>query len=132
MVKGVVELDDDRADNSEEAEVEVETSAVYKELITLDETHLDKGKVKLRVSARMAALLTALRPRTSSTGSGEVSTEEDGESNDDDVKEDVMETVIDLAEVAGYLLGVNAATKDNGDDDGDTYENEGGPFVPLS
>ena len=57
---------------------------------------------------------------------------EDGKINEDDVQEDVMEMVIDLAEVAGYLLGVNAAAKENGGDDVDTDENDGGTFVALS
>ena len=43
-----------------------------------------------------------------------------------------METMIDLAEVAGDLLGVNSSAKDNGDNDGDTDENYGLPFVALS
>ena len=58
--------------------------------------------------------------------------EEDGGRNEDDVQEDVMETMIDRAEVTGDLLGVNTTAKNNGDNDEDTYENDGGPFVSLS
>ena len=43
-----------------------------------------------------------------------------------------MEIMIDLEEVDGDLLDMNADTKENGDNDGDTDENYGGPFVSLS
>ena len=43
-----------------------------------------------------------------------------------------MEMMIDLEEVAGDLLDVNDAAKDNGDNDGDTDENDSGPLVFLS
>ena len=42
-----------------------------------------------------------------------------------------MEMMIDLEEVSGDLLGGNAFAKENGDDDGDKYGNDGGPFVAL-
>ena len=48
------------------------------------------------------------------------------------MQEDVMEMIIDLTEVSSDLLGVNADAKENGGNDGDTYENGGGPFVSLS
>ena len=117
LVEEVVELYADRADDAKQAEVEVGVSVVYKELITLAETHVDcevedaEGKAKSRVSARMDALLTVLILRTLSTGSDKGVMEEDGERNEDDVQEDVMEMMIDLAEVAGDLLGVNASAK---------------------
>ena len=57
---------------------------------------------------------------------------EDGERNVDDVQEDVMEMMIDLAKVAGDLFVVNAASKENWEDDGGTDENDGGIFVALS
>ena len=80
----------------------------------------------------MDALLTALKHRMLLTGSEKVFMEEDGESNEDDVQEDVMDMMIDLAEVTGDLLGVNVAPKENGDDDIDTDENDGGPFIVIS
>ena len=40
--------------------------------------------------------------------------------------------MIDLTDVNGDLLGLNAATKENGDNDGYTYENDGGTFISLS
>ena len=58
--------DDYRADHVEEAEVEVEVSAVHKELITLATTHLDSDsenaevKSELCVANSTPALLTAL------------------------------------------------------------------------
>ena len=58
--------------------------------------------------------------------------EEYEEINNGDVQEYVMETIIDLVEVAGDLLGVNADAKENCDDDGETYENDGGRFVAIS
>ena len=38
LVEGMVEPDAERANNAEEAEVEVDVSAVYKELLTLSDT----------------------------------------------------------------------------------------------
>ena len=61
-----MESNADRADNVEEGKVEVNVSAVYKDLETLAETHSgseveDAGvKSKLRVADRMDALLTAI------------------------------------------------------------------------
>ena len=80
----------------------------------------------------MAALLIARRLRALSTGSDVKVMEEDGEINEDDMQEDVMEMIIDLTEVSGDLLGVNDDAKENGGNDGDTYENDDGPFVALS
>ena len=80
----------------------------------------------------MAALLTALRIQTLSTKSEKGVMEEYGESNMDDVQEGVMEMMIKLVEVSGDLLGVNAASKENGGNDGDTDKNYDGPFVALS
>ena len=111
---------------------------VEKELITLAATHLESevkdagGKGKLRIAAIMAALLTVLRLLMLWTGSDRGVMEEYGESNEDDVQEYVMKMIIDLAKVAGELLVVNASAKENGEDHGDTYENDGGPFVTLS
>ena len=34
-------------------------------------------------------------------------------------------------EMVIYLLGANDAAKENGDDDGDTDKNDGGPFFDL-
>ena len=48
------------------------------------------------------------------------------------MKDDVMDMMIDLAEVDGDLLGVNASAKENVGDYGDTDENDGGPFFALS
>ena len=62
----------------------------------------------------MAVLLTALRIQTLSTKSEKGVMEEYGESNMDDVQEGVMEMMIKLVEVSGDLLGVNAASKENG------------------
>ena len=96
LVEEVVELYADRADDAKQAEVEVGVSVVYKELITLAETHVDcevedaEGKAKSRVASSMAELLTALRLQKLSTGSDEGVMEEDGESNEDDLQEDVM------------------------------------------
>ena len=42
-----------------------------------------------------------------------------------------MEMMIDLEEVAGDLFGVNAASRENWDDDGNTDENDGGPLVSI-
>ena len=39
LVEGMAESNADRADNTEEAEVEVDVSAIYTQLITLDATH---------------------------------------------------------------------------------------------
>ena len=67
LVEGVVESEADRDNNVEEAEVEVDVSAVYKELITLAATHLEskvedsRGNSKSRIAASMDALLTSLR-----------------------------------------------------------------------
>ena len=54
------------------------------------------------------------------------------ERNDEDMQVDLMEIMINLVEVAGDLLGANAASKEKGDDDGDIYENDSGPFIALS
>ena len=84
LVEGIVELDAYRADNAEEAEFEVEVSAVHNNLITLAATHLDsevgdaKGKAKSRVSASMAVFLTALRLQVLSNGYDEGFMEEYG------------------------------------------------------
>ena len=73
LVEEMVELDADRDNNADEAEVEVDVSAVYKDLITLNAIHLDsdvgnyRGKVKPRVSASIDELLTKLRIQTLST-----------------------------------------------------------------
>ena len=91
-----------------------------------------EGKAKLRVAARMAALLKSLRLQTLLTGYDKGVMEEYGEINEDDVQADVMYMMIDLADVDGDLLGLNDSVKENGDDDGDTDENDGGPFVSLS
>ena len=91
LVEGMAESDADRDDNAEESEVRVDVSAVYKDLITLDATHLDSevedsgGKEKLRVAARMDELLTLIRLRILSNGYDEVFMEEYGESNEDDM-----------------------------------------------
>ena len=58
--------------------------------------------------------------------------EEYGQSNEYGVQEYVMQMMIDLVQVAGDLLGVNVTAKENGDYDGDTDENYGGPFFSLS
>ena len=111
---------------------------VYKELITLSATHLDsevdndEGKAKLRVYDSMSALLTVPRIQTLLTGSEEKVMEEDRDRNEDGMQEDVMEMMIDLTEVAGDLLVMNFATKENGDVHVDTDENDGGPFLSLS
>ena len=84
LVEGTVESDVDRYNKTEVAEVEVYVRAVYKELITLAETHLESEvevsgcKAKLRVSSSMSALLTSLRLRMLFTGYDEGFMEEDG------------------------------------------------------
>ena len=112
--------------------------AVYKELITLAATNLDseledsKGKAKSRVASSMTELLTALRLLRLSTGSDKGFMGEDAEIIEDDVKEYMMEMMINLLDMDGDLLGMNAAAKENGENYGYTDENYCGIFVALS
>ena len=43
-----------------------------------------------------------------------------------------MEIMIDIEQVAGDLLGMNASDKENGDDDGEKDKNDDGTLVALS
>ena len=90
------------------------------------------GKSKSSVATSMATLLSASILQTLLTGSDEGVMEEYGERNEYDLQEDAMETMVDLEELNGELLGVNAAAKENGGDDGYTDENNNGPFIALS